>query len=273
MKSEWKRYAARDFSSLPYVHFKNEGHTNNRAFIMIHGVTAEVDHHEEMARTYHAGGDIFLPILRGYDNNHPKGDLDYIGQYDDDLFDFIHFVRKQGFTEIILAGHSMGCANLLRLIHKNKDAADGYVFFAPYFHPGLPVYQDDANEQFKPSTDVDYKVYSKKATLLAVLQKMGINRWNGQTVAIIPDEFNQGSLVHLTFRLLISRFLETMPNDEMPERFMTFIGEDDEVIVSSKLQEWHEKTFKQKVMIIPGEDHNHLLHNETVHQQLDKLLS
>ncbi|MFG6148767.1 alpha/beta hydrolase [Halobacillus sp. B23F22_1] len=271
MKAEWKHYTARDFSSLPYVHFKNETLTNNRAFIMIHGVTAEVDHHEEMAVTYQAGGDTFLPILRGYDN-HPKGDLDYIGQYDDDLFDFIHFVRKQGFTEIILAGHSMGCANLLRLIHKNIHAADSYVFFAPYFHPRLPVYQDDANDQFKPGTHVGYKVYSKKAALLNVLQKTGINWWNNRTVAIIPDEFNREADVHLTFRLLISRFLEPLSNDKMPEKMITFVGADDEVIVPSNLQDWHEKMFKQKVMIIPEEDHNHLLHSKIVHQQLAEFL-
>ncbi|MCP3025931.1 alpha/beta fold hydrolase [Halobacillus sp. A5] len=271
MKKEWKQYAARDFSTLFYLHYNNGN--SQRALIMVHGITVEVKHHEEMAKVYKAGGDIFLPLLRGYDSQHAKGKLDYIGQYDDDLFDFIHFIRKQGYQEIILAGHSMGCANLLRLIYKNEKAADGYVFFAPYFHPEIPVYQEDVNEHFKPETEVDYKVFSKKAAALALLQKLGIQRFNNQTVAIVPDEFSEGDLVHLSFKLMFSRFLEPFPGQmSMIKKFITFIGEKDEFIVPSKLQRWHRDTFLQDVLIIPGEDHNHLLHNEIVHKKLEEVL-
>ncbi|MCP3030771.1 alpha/beta hydrolase [Halobacillus sp. A1] len=271
MKTEWKKYVTRDFTHLHYAHFSKPSNAEHRAFIMIHGVTAEVDHHKELAASYHAGGDVFLPILRGYDSENERGDLSYLGQYDEDLMDFIHYVRNKGFSEIILAGHSMGCANILRLINNNKTLADFYVFIAPYFHPRLPVYQNDANDQFKPETDVDFEVYSKKATALAVLHRLGLNFWDKSTVALIPDEFGaEGGTLELTFRLIMSRFLEKVPENLLKEKdnFITFVGEKDEVILPEKLKKWHQEQFQKEVILIPGEDHNHILHHSTVHDKI-----
>ena len=267
VKTNWKTYTARDFSHLQYVSFEKD-RPKNRAVILIHGITAELNHQEKFAESLELEADVFLPILRGYDQLNSRGDLSYMEQFDDDLFDFIHFVKKKGYDQILLVGHSMGCANLLRLIHRNPKAADHYLFISPFFHPTLSVYRNDATDQFKPSTDVDYVVYQKKAGTLMVLYKLGVKRILNWTVAQIPDEFHHSGRLSLSFRLMMSRFLEKVPADlfrGMEDRVRTYVGEHDEVVHPERLSEWYENTFGMNMTIVKDTDHNHILHDPAFH--------
>ncbi|WP_062513474.1 alpha/beta fold hydrolase [Halobacillus sp. KGW1] len=267
-KATWSHYRARDFSSLPYIAFQRSP-GNKEAIIMIHGITAELDHHKKFASFCKRKADVFLPLLRGYDQKGKRGDIDYLGQYDDDLSDFIHFIRKQGYGRIVLAGHSMGCANILRLMDLHPDIAEEYLFIAPFFHPTLPVYHDDATEQGKPETDVDYVIHDKKMIALVALHKMNIHRFDDAHVAEIPDEFHYSNRLKLSFRLLLSRFPENIVNDlfsGMEDRVSIFIGDEDEVIVHPLLKNWVKETWGLDVLLIPGVDHNHILHHSDLHR-------
>ncbi|WP_232324763.1 alpha/beta hydrolase [Halobacillus mangrovi] len=135
VQTTWNTYVARDFTKLQYVRHEPIDKRSNVAVILIHGITAELSHQEKFADALKIEGDVFLPILRGYDQMSKRGDLDYMGHYDDDLFDFIHFVKKKGYEKLIVIGHSMGCANILRLLNKNKNIADRIVFVSPFFSP------------------------------------------------------------------------------------------------------------------------------------------
>lgn len=270
LTTNWSSYTARDFTSLPYVSYTGN-HSKREAIVIIHGITAELDHQKKFAETCKRKADIFLPILRGYDQSPKRGDIDYIGQYDDDLLDFIHYVEKKGYESIVLVGHSMGCANILRLIKKNPLVAAEYIFVAPFFHPTIPVYHNDATEQSKEKTDVDYMVYDKKVALLMTLYKMNISRFNNRAVAEIPDEFHHSGRLSLSFRLLVSRFLERVPSDlfeHIQGRVSIYVGDDDEVIQHEKLKRWVEKTWGEKVQLIEGADHNHILHDTCFHNSL-----
>lgn len=274
-KEAWKTYRTRDFSKLQYGFFQTKENRQSTAFIIIHGITAEIDHHRKFADALQVDGDVFLPILRGYDRLNSRGDIEYMGQYDHDILDFIHCVQKQGYHSIVLVGHSMGCANILRLIDLNKNVADYYVFISPFFHPTLPVYQRDVTDQFKPETDVDYTVFDKKAMLLMVLHKMNISYFSKQSVAEIPDEFESTGRLSLSFRLIASRFLEKIPSDlleGLDKRVHTYLGSDDEVIATEKFQLWYHRQFQKPVEMIEGLDHNHILHEPELHFSLAKWL-
>ncbi|RWZ60900.1 alpha/beta hydrolase [Halobacillus fulvus] len=269
-KEEWKTYRARDFSQLQFAHYQKEPQQTT-ALILLHGITAELEHHRKLAHALQIKADVFLPILRGYDQLNQRGDLDYIGQYDDDLFDFLHFVKRKGYERVILAGHSMGCANLLRIIDLNPEAADYYLFLSPFFHPALPVYREESTDQFKPETDVDYTVHEKKAGLLMTLYKMNIHRFSHKTVAEIPDEFDATGRLELSFRLLASRFLEKITKDvfeKVEGRTKTYVGDQDEVVDPEKLKDWFYDYCGQKLEVIEGTDHNHILHHEELHRSL-----
>ena len=275
VQEQWLTYRARDFSKLQYAYYENKK-GNTTAIIMIHGITAELEHHRKFSDALKVDADLFLPILRGYDRLNKRGDLSHFGQYDEDLLDFIHIIRKQGYSRIILAGHSMGCANILRLIEHQPQAADYYLFLSPFFHPALPVYRDEATDQFKPETDVDYTVYTKKTMLLMTLYKFKIPYFSHKTVAEIPDEFDAKGKLQLSFRLLSSRFLETLPDrlfENLEGRVKTCVGTNDEVVDAEELAKWYNEKFHESVEIIENTDHNHILHNEELHQSLANWLS
>ncbi|KHE66830.1 alpha/beta fold hydrolase [Halobacillus sp. BBL2006] len=271
VETTWRTYHARDFTRLQYVFHESRKGQGKYAIILIHGITAELSHQEKFAQAIKVEADVFLPILRGYDQLNKRGDLTYIGHYDNDLFDFIHHIKKMGYEKIILAGHSMGCANILRLLSQNRNIADQFVFISPFFHPTLPVYRDDATEQFKPETDVDYTVYQKKIILLMTLYKMNIHRFSHKTVAIIPDEFDDSGILQLSFRLMASRFLEKIPSDlfeGIENQVFTFVGGKDEVVVAEQLESWYREKFDLELNIIEETDHNHILHDSNFHHRL-----
>ncbi|WP_241657120.1 alpha/beta hydrolase [Halobacillus salinus] len=275
-QEHWLTYRGRDFAKLQYAYFEHSKGKQKTAFIMIHGITAELEHHKEMVDALQVNADLFLPILRGYDRLNKRGDLDYFAQYDDDLLDFIHYVEKLGYDRIVLAGHSMGCANILRLLKNNPEVVDRILFISPFFHPTLPVYRDDATEQFKPETDVHYTVYSKKAGLLMTLYKLNIPHFSHKTVAEIPDEFDAQGVLSLSFRLLASRFLEKLPPDLFEgysDRIKTLVGADDEVVDAEALASWYKDSFDLEVEIIPDTDHNRILHDEEAHRSIARWLS
>ncbi|WP_164908436.1 alpha/beta fold hydrolase [Halobacillus litoralis] len=268
IQTMWSKFTARDFSTQQYVNFTHRS-SADEAIIIVHGITAELDHQREFASSCTRNADVFLPILRGYVQN--RGDIGYIGQFDDDLFDFIHFIEAKGYEKITLIGHSMGCANILRLIRKNPLLADEYIFVAPFFHPRLPVYHEDATEQPEPRTDVDYTVYDKKVFFLMILHKMNIHRFNQHTVAEIPDEFHHSGRLHLSFRLLVSRFLEHIPStifEGIENRISIYVGEKDEIIQHEQLRDWVKEKWGHEVQFIKGTDHNHILHHPDLHEAI-----
>lgn len=275
-QESWLTYRGRDFAKLQYAYFEQGNRRQETAFIMIHGITAELEHHIEMFDALQLEADLFLPILRGYDHLNKRGDLEHFGQYDQDLLDFIHHVEKLEYQRIVLAGHSMGCATILRLVNEYPHIADYYVFLSPFFHPTLPVYREKRTEQFKSDTDVDYTVYSKKAILLMTLYKMNIPYFSYQTVAKIPDEFEKEGVLKLSFRLLASRFLEALPDhlfDQIRGRATTYVGSHDEVVNSKSFAKWYKETVDQHIEIIENTDHNRILHDERTHRSIAKWLS
>ncbi|MFD1018395.1 alpha/beta hydrolase [Thalassobacillus hwangdonensis] len=260
-----KSFICRDLHENRYFNLSSSDN-NVKAIIMIHGITAELHHHEQFGANIASGWDVLFPVLRGYDKaSSGRGDIDHMGQFDEDILDFIHFLRKKGYQKIVLAGHSMGCGNILRLIGK-PNLVDGYLFISPFFHPALPVYKRDSTKQDKPETDVDYDIDTKRVFVLTTLYRMNLNLAPKASVATIPDEFEGDGKLKLSFRLLASRFMKELPSkdhfSQVSVPMVTLIGSDDEVTHPEKLKDWYEERCDQPFHIIDGTDHNHILHDE-----------
>ena len=74
--------------------------------------------------------------MRGhYFSGRHRGDIEYIGQYEDDIVDFIRELRKQGHMgPIILGGHSSGAGFVLSFaggLGPQQEAIAGYIALAP----------------------------------------------------------------------------------------------------------------------------------------------
>jgi non-heme chloroperoxidase len=130
-----QQFRARDGDALAYRVY---GSTSERILIFIHGSSYHGGGYDDLARHVSASGAamVVLPNLRGhYLSGRRRGDVEYIGQYEDDIVDLIRELRKQGHKgPIILGGHSSGAGLVLRFAGgtgPQAEAIAGYLALAP----------------------------------------------------------------------------------------------------------------------------------------------
>ncbi|MFC0523263.1 alpha/beta fold hydrolase [Pontibacillus salicampi] len=225
--------------------------------LLLHGITAEQRHLQKLATQLQTEMNVVVPILRGYEEGERRGDIAYNGQYDDDLLDLQDFLDKQLETKYLYwAGHSMGCANVLRMILNKTIDGDGVVFISPFFHPALPLYRigrKTAGEENKL-----YRVNVLKLIWLTLCSKAGIRTWEHSKVLKVPDEFS-AKTIELSYRLFTSRFSKQLKHTSIDIPILSVIGSNDEVTHPERLTKWWGKFAAQTCEIIPEEDHNTIL--------------
>lgn len=82
-----------------------------------------------------------MPDLRGHGDNHPHGDISYLGQLDDDMADFIRVIKPahQG-AKWVLGGFSSGGGFALRMAAESVGQSyDRYVLLSPFLMFDAPT--------------------------------------------------------------------------------------------------------------------------------------
>ena len=193
-------YQARDGTDLSYRYYPAESDT---VLIMLHGSgshsryllpLAEFISSENLAQVY-------TPDLRGHGYDPiRRGDVDYIGQLEDDLDDFIAFIQSSNQNEmIIIAGHSSGGGLAIHFAGSEYgQQADAYLLLAPYIHHTAPTYNPDAGWS---------RPYTMRLAGLSMLNNFGIHRFDYLTVIDfnMPEETRDGTeTLEYSHRLLTS---------------------------------------------------------------------
>jgi non-heme chloroperoxidase len=106
---ELRRYAARDGEALAYRFYES---ASERILIFVHGSSYHGAGYHALAAAISGSGcaKVVLPNLRGhFQSGRRRGDVEYVGQLEDDVSDLIGFMRQAGLKgPIILGGHSSG---------------------------------------------------------------------------------------------------------------------------------------------------------------------
>jgi alpha-beta hydrolase superfamily lysophospholipase len=108
------RYTARDGTQLAYRAYRGGG---QQVAVLIHGSGTESSVLNPLAKMLQAEGvTVYAPDLRGHGGSGRRGDIDYIGQLDDDLADFVATIRpKHASPTMTLIGFSGGGAFTIRI--------------------------------------------------------------------------------------------------------------------------------------------------------------
>jgi len=130
-----RQHRARDGEALAYRFYDAP---SDRILIFVHGSSYHGGGYHDLATSVSAAGaaKVVLPNLRGhYFSGRRRGDIEYIGQYEDDIVDLIRDLRRQGHTgPIVLGGHSSGGGLVLRFAGgqgPGQEAIAGYIALSP----------------------------------------------------------------------------------------------------------------------------------------------
>lgn len=145
--------------------------------VMIHGSGWHGLQFDALARRVAGAGlaDVVVPDLRGHGPTPARrGDLDYVGQFEDDLAALIRAEAAPS-QKVILLGHSSGGGLVVRMAGGGHGALmDGAVLLAPYLGHSAPTTRPGSGGWARPLV--------RRIIGLSFLNRLGITALNGLTV-------------------------------------------------------------------------------------------
>ena len=166
-----QQFKARDGQPLSYRLYPGTGRD---VVVLIHGSSGESSGMHAVAKTLSAIGDtVYVPDLRGHGHDGRPGDIDRIGQLDDDLVDFVGVIRRlHPSASLILVGHSSGGAFVMR-IAEGPDAR----WFTRFviLSPALP----HGGETLRPNAGGWVTPFVGRIIALKILNQLGVRWFNG----------------------------------------------------------------------------------------------
>jgi pimeloyl-ACP methyl ester carboxylesterase len=251
-----KRYPARDGEALAYRLYDSP---SNRVLIFIHGSSYHGAGYHLLASAISAGGlaKVVLPNLRGhYQSGRRRGDVDYVGQYEDDIEDLIRYLRVQDMTgPVTLGGHSSGAGLAIRFAGgAYASEVSSYLLLSPIIPLSKTLRSGDAGGWSN--------IHLKRLYGLIALNATGITGFNGLPVIAFnkPPEFWDGTeTLSYSYRLNASYHPRPRFHNDLKAlapRTLVLIGAKDEAIDADALRELMADDAPQAQMkILPDINH------------------
>jgi non-heme chloroperoxidase len=253
-----KTFTARDGKQLPYRYYPTRiSGSSNKILILIHGSGWHSRYFYPLAKYLSSQNlaEVYTPDLRGHGYTpERRGDIDYIGQYEDDLVDFIAMIRKyHPKVTIIIGGHSSGGGLVQRFAgSKYGKLADAYILLAPYLQYSAPT--------VRPNSGGWANLNTKRIIGLAMLNNVGISWFNALPVISfnMPVEARNGTetLVY-SYRLVTSFGSSNYQRDlaAINKPLLVVAGTADEVNYAEKFKPVILQYTKAQVELLPGVTH------------------
>lgn len=189
-----RQFRARDGAALQYYAYPAE---TDKVAILIHGSAGPGTSMHALAESLRAAGvSAYVLDIRGHGGSGRRGDIDYIGQIDDDLADFVGGLgpARNGETRT-LVGFSAGAGFALRLAGGPYGALfDRYVLLSPIL-PGSAAWRPNAGGW------VDIAL--PRLLTIAYLGRAGIHWFDGAPVIAyaVPRDSSQDMTASYSYRL------------------------------------------------------------------------
>jgi len=251
-----QRYPARDGEQLAYRFYPS---ASDRILIFIHGSSYHGAGYHALAAALSLGGaaQVVLPNLRGhYQSGLRRGDVDYIGQLEDDIADLIAFLRAGHKTgPITLGGHSSGGGLAIRFAGGPYGVlASSYLLLSPVIPRAPAVRRGEAGGWAN--------LHLRRIYGLLALNALGIHGFNGLPVIEFnkPAKFWDGTeTLAYSYRLNVSyhpRFRYQDDLHALPEQTFMLVGQNDEANDPDKLQAaFAVDAPRARTAILPGISH------------------
>lgn len=226
-----ERFTARDGTEMNVRVRDGEG----PLVVIVHGSGGHGAAYDWLgAQVAQTGAKVLVPDLRGhYGSDGPRGDVDYIGQYEDDLADMVAQYKAEG-QKVVMVGHSSGGGLVTRFAGgEHGRLLDGAVLMAPFLKHDAPTIRQNGDGWARPLV--------RRLIGLSMLNGFGITMANGLTVMEfkLPDsDLAETMTSAYSFRLNTS----FGPRDDyladvaaLP-KFQVIVGAEDEAFFAAEFE-------------------------------------
>jgi pimeloyl-ACP methyl ester carboxylesterase len=232
-------YEAEDGTKLGYRYFPARSDTAPLV-IFLHGSGWHGGSYQWIAKQINGTGDIAVavPDLRGHGPNpQRRGDIDYIGQYEDDIAALAKHLLKPG-QRFILAGHSSGGGLVVRFAGgKHGAMLDSAVLLSPYLKYDAPTMRPNSGGWAHPLV--------RRVIGLSILDSLGIHALDGLTVvnfnfpqALLDSPVGSAATTHYSQRLNVSYAPRSDYKADIAKlpHFLLLAGKEDEAFKASEFE-------------------------------------
>lgn len=247
-------FTARDGTSLAYRIYRGKG--DDRVAVLVHGSSGDSHAMHAVGLTLaKAGITAYALDIRGHGASGRKGDIDYIGQLDDDIADIVTQLRdRHPKAQLTMIGHSSGGGFALRTAGGcNHDLFDRYVLLAPLLHQDAPTTRPNAGGWVQP--------FVMRIIGLDILDRLGVPWFQHLPVLAfaLPPEVSGKATMTYSYRLQLSfrphaDYMGDVRAITRPTKVM--VGAGDELFIADQyaplLKPAQEKL---RVMLLPGVTH------------------
>lgn len=191
-----RRYArARDGMALAYRAYPG---AIARAVILVHGSTAQAETMHGLARALHTLPDpptVYAIDIRGHGQSGRRGDIDYVGQLEDDLEDFLaDRALAHPAAQWSLAGFSAGGGFALRIAGSGlAQKFHRFLLLAPMLAHDAPTYREDGGGWAVP--------YLPRLIALGLLERAGLTWFQDLPVLAFARRDADGNPYTYSYRL------------------------------------------------------------------------
>lgn len=253
--------------------FRHYASDADQVLILVHGSGYHGSYFQPLA-TYLSEGrfaSVYTLDLRGH-GIHPetRGDIKYIGQIEDDLYDFIEYVKQRNLNKsILLGGHSSGGGSVIRLSGGNRAHPDvsGYVLIAPYIHHKSPT-----------NTKVNHwaNVSIPRMIGLSMLNQLRLTYLNHVPVISFnmpyPSRDRTETLTY-SYRLQVSMHPRNQYKKDilsLNKRILVIAGSDDEAFYVEQYKQVFQANQFAKVVLLEGLTHFSIISDRAPHEKIGK---
>jgi pimeloyl-ACP methyl ester carboxylesterase len=266
-----RQFRARDGTSLQYYAYPA---APEKIAILIHGSAGPGTSMHVLAESLRATGvTVYVPDIRGHGGSGRRGDIDYIGQIDDDLADFVAQLGavRSGETRT-LVGFSAGAGFTIRFAGGPYGLLfDRYVLLSPTTLSGAPT--------LRPNAGGWVSLALPRIVTIAWLNHLGIHWFDGFHVIsyAISPEMAQSMTASYSYRLTVNfgagRQYETyLSNIRRPAALL--VGDADEQVIADQFAPLLQRLgVNIPVTVMPNMKHTDMIKNPEAIQVIARVIS
>ncbi len=263
-KAQVRCFSTRDGKVLHAAWIDAAG-DNRPVVLLLHGIMSNGEELLPLGTQLHeaTGAAVASLDLRGHGASAGTfGDIDYIGQYEDDVADVVAALRREQPTRpVVLAGHSMGGGVAMRYAAKKTlPPVDRYLLLAPHLGEESPTTRHASAET--AGVEAPIKLHLRRTIGLLMLNALGITSFNGLGTLYF-NVANDSGLLHYSFRAMLScapdDYRTALTSDDKP--LLIIAGGKDEAFDAARYPEVARLHRNGDVLVVAGETHDGILRN------------